>query len=53
MYGETSYLFLFFKILQNVEQKFKIMNMFFSSLFIYKNQDHLISSSLFLQKASV
>ena len=29
MYGETSYLFLFFKIFQNVEQKFKIVSMFF------------------------
>ena len=28
MYGETSYLFLFFKIFQNVEQKFKIVSMF-------------------------
>ena len=31
MYGETSYLFLFFKIFQNVEQKFKIV----MSMFIY------------------
>ena len=30
MYGETSYLFLFFKIFQNVEQKFKIVSMFIS-----------------------
>ena len=28
MYGETSYLFLFFKIFQNVEQKFKVVSMF-------------------------
>ena len=28
MYGETSYLFLFFKIFQNVEQTFKIVSMF-------------------------
>lgn len=36
MYGETSYLFLFFKIFQNVEQKFKIMK-FFQFIYLQKS----------------